>query len=468
MKIKPPQPHIPENNPFAEDALGREQSAKALTQLISTIDEPFVLAIDSTWGTGKTTFLKMWLQALRNDGYPCLYFNAWENDFSDDPLVSLIGELELGFDSIVLDSKKKIKAREHFLKAKKLGAVLVKRSIPAAIKIVTAGVIDADKVSEEILMNLSEKLANDMIEKYEKDKSTILGFKERLRDFVKELARPEGYEDTKPLILFIDELDRCRPTYALELLEKAKHFFNIEGIVFVLAIDKQQIGHSIKSVYGIGMDVNGYLRRFIDLDYHLPEPKSGTFCNALFNKFGFDDYFKSRAQRGYDHDSEQLLDVLSKLFTIFGFSLRVQEQCFSRLSIVFRTTPPNSPLHPVFLSALIVLKVANPELYADYVRKTANAEEVLRYIREASVDKAFPDGKYDMNLEAYFVYGQCSWQNINSVIAEYQRKTEDENLSETQRNIAGEIIGIMKSFRPDWGILSNLANKIEMAENFLS
>jgi predicted AAA+ superfamily ATPase len=92
-RFKPPVLEIPADAPFKHDLLEREQSAEVLTQFVSRLDEPFVLAIDSPWGSGKTTFLKMWLRSLQNRGFPCLYFNAWQNDFSDSPLVSLIGEI---------------------------------------------------------------------------------------------------------------------------------------------------------------------------------------------------------------------------------------------------------------------------------------------------------------------------------------------------------------------------------------
>src|SRR3989338_1346594 len=100
MRIKIPPLNIPENNPFAEDQLERKQSAEVLTQFISTIREPFVLAIDSPWGTGKTTFINMWLRFLKKEAFPCLYFNAWENDFTDDPLVSFIGEMKACLDTV--------------------------------------------------------------------------------------------------------------------------------------------------------------------------------------------------------------------------------------------------------------------------------------------------------------------------------------------------------------------------------
>ncbi len=118
MKIKPSKLNIPKDDPFAEDILERKESAEILTQFISTIKEPYVLAIDSAWGTGKTTFIQMWSQLLKNNGYPCIYINAWENDFSDDPLVSLIGEIDAGIKDIKPEKSLKTKAKKSFAKVK--------------------------------------------------------------------------------------------------------------------------------------------------------------------------------------------------------------------------------------------------------------------------------------------------------------------------------------------------------------
>lgn len=80
----------------------------------------------------------------------------------------------------------------------------------------------------------------------------------------------------------IDELDRCRPSYAVELLEIAKHIFAADRIVFVLAINRDQLAHAVKALYGIEFDAEAYLRRFFDLDFHLPVPELDDFITKLF------------------------------------------------------------------------------------------------------------------------------------------------------------------------------------------
>jgi hypothetical protein len=94
-------------------------------------------------------------------------------------------------------------------------------------------------------------VAEERIKKYQEEKGTIAAFKAELAAFVKERT------PKKPMLFFIDELDRCRPLFAIEVLEHVKHLFNVSGVVFVLSVDKSQLGHSLCAVYGDGLDVDG-------------------------------------------------------------------------------------------------------------------------------------------------------------------------------------------------------------------
>ena len=283
IKFKPTAIEIPAGEPFKNDLLARKDSAEILTEFIASLDEPFVLAIDSPWGTGKTTFLKMWLQYAQNQKFQCLNFNAWENDFSDSPLVSLIGELGAGVSAMRLGDEQTKLAHKVFEKTKKAGAALIKTALPTAIKLATSGLVDLSDVA-----NLAEEIAKKEIDKYQADKTTIAHFRQELEGLVKSIAVKNEKSQSQPIIFVIDELDRCRPTYAIELLEKIKHLFSVKGLVFVLAIDKRQLCESVKALYGAGMDADGYLRRFIELEYRLPQPDIKKFVEAQFSRYGLD------------------------------------------------------------------------------------------------------------------------------------------------------------------------------------
>jgi predicted KAP-like P-loop ATPase len=146
MLIRPKKLPIDPDHPFALDRLGRDESAAFLTQLLERVDTPFVLSVDARWGDGKTTFVVMWRHHLSANQIQSLYFNAWESDYSADPLISFIGEMgaQLKGDEATQSSPKLKKAWKH---VKEQGAFLVKQAVPVGLKLATYGVLDLDNLS---------------------------------------------------------------------------------------------------------------------------------------------------------------------------------------------------------------------------------------------------------------------------------------------------------------------------------
>ncbi|HOS87757.1 MAG TPA: P-loop NTPase fold protein, partial [Burkholderiaceae bacterium] len=94
MKYRLPELDVPDDNPFQHDALDRKPVVEFLSGLIRRLSGPFVLALDSPWGTGKTTLIRMLQADLKRQDFQCLYFNAWKVDYVTDPLVALVGALD--------------------------------------------------------------------------------------------------------------------------------------------------------------------------------------------------------------------------------------------------------------------------------------------------------------------------------------------------------------------------------------
>src|SRR5690606_16785492 len=208
-----------------------------------------------------------------------VYFNAWENDFDDNPLTALMGELK---------TLTKESTEPQFHKALKNASYLVKRVAPAIVKaIVDKHMVDTTGI-KEIVVGVTEGLTDvfeNEVNEYEKKKKSIHDFRQSLKEFI------ANTNEGKPLIFIIDELDRCRPNYAVSILEQIKHFFSVPNIVFVLSIDKVQLGNAIKGVYGSAdLDAEEYLRRFIDLEYSIPEPEANIYYTYLYDYFRFDDF----------------------------------------------------------------------------------------------------------------------------------------------------------------------------------
>lgn len=354
---------IDADNPFKNDALGREENIENLTQFITSFEQSIVLCIDGGWGQGKTTFIKMWQQYLKNLHIPTIYFNAWESDYTDDALIALIGEISLSIEKLKVQDK--TKAEKIIAPIYKYAAKFAKAVAPSAanlsIKAISGGLTNADELSKT-LSALGESLVKEQIKKYEESRKTLSKFKEELSKLAQCYT---GGDKQKPLVIFIDELDRCRPDFAIEVLEKAKHLFNVDNIIFVLATDKTQLGHSIRAVYGQGLDVNGYLRRFIDFDYLLPLSLDTSYIIYLMNKFSLIKYFQTKDTN--IPASEFLEDIVHK----YTLSLREQEALCNIFNVVIRTKfnihLKNWTL--IIFIFLIILKLKFPDIYKNLGNK---------------------------------------------------------------------------------------------------
>jgi hypothetical protein len=108
--------------------------------------------------------------------------------------------------------------------------------------------------------------------------------KQSLRELVAFLGRDDVYPP--PIVIVIDELDRCRPTYAIKLLEEVKHLFDVEGLVFVLGMHGAALGHSVSAAYGAKFDGVAYLGRFVNRRYKLRDAPIRALLSSLFSARG--------------------------------------------------------------------------------------------------------------------------------------------------------------------------------------
>lgn len=429
MRIRrPAEISVPEENPFLEDALGRQPFAEALTSLVSATQSAYVLNLEARWGEGKTTFLRMWLAHLKQQGIPSLYFNAWESDFSQDPLIALIGELTSSM--AIAQAEDSSLASLQVEKVRSIGLKLVRQAIPAAVKLATAGLLDLSDVTEATLGDLGEKMAESQVAAYEEGKKSLQSFREELEKFASSLGKAEDI----PLVLVIDELDRCRPDYAVRMLEVVKHFFSVPGIFFVVATDSQQLASSVRHIYGLDSSAAGYLRRFFDVTLSLPEVKPLGFVRAQIGRFRIDDFLKDRTHSELRHDRSHLESAFMSLFKAADCTLRDQEKCFSLLSVAVRSIRNNQFFHPLFLCTLIVLRIKNPELYRSYIRGKSPAEDIVKFFSSTDAGMSFfsSEGNYSAPIEAFLRIApkdRYQWSDVKSELfasSEEQGKSPSE------------------------------------------
>lgn len=363
---------INEKEPFENCKLGRKQYADILTKVICQ-SRGGVLAIDGGWGSGKTTFVKMWRQQLVNQNFRVLYFNVWENDFVADPMVGLVGQLQ----EMCQSEKSKAAYKEMLVSAGKVIAGI----FPAVIKGVATQCLGSD--AGEIVKAAASTMANSfekVIEEYTNQCRSMVEFRKALERLVKANAAQDG----QPLIFMIDELDRCNPSFAVKVLERVKHLFNVPNVVFVLAIDKKQLCHSICGYYGSEkLNAEEYLKRFIDVEYKLPTPDVKKFVTYLYDAYGFDEFFNSALRcKNFPQGQEQadFLRMACLLFEAKRFNLRQMEKMCAHIRLSLMTFDDDMYVLPELVLMLMYFRFTDYAFYERIVSQSLTAQELANVV----------------------------------------------------------------------------------------
>lgn len=461
MEFKLSPLEISSGDPFRFDRLNREESVTTLVSLIQCLSGPYVIAVDSPWGTGKTTFLGFLRSVLESSGMACLYFDAWKTDFSSDPLIAFLGELN---DNLPGSEKDYTKFNQFFGNAKRIASVLARRAIPVAGKVATAGILDLDDFTEQTISEFVGSQLNDAVDSYKAEKKLIQSFRENLSAALDSLGSSQL---DRRLIIIVDELDRCKPTYAIQLLERIKHLFDLENVTFIVALDKQQLGVSLGAVYGAGIDADEYLRRFFDLEYSLPKAEPSEFTKCLYERFGFDEFFDTRRRSELSFEKQHLLETFVALSQLLGLSLRAQEQCFSRIRIALLMTKENHHLYPILVSTLAMLRVANPSLYHRYVFGSSTSREVVDYLASKPGGNELLNNHFGAIIESYLIVSKCPPHEDSTELGEYRALARDSSIDIEARARASKILEVAKllfsSNRPQ---LRHVVGKLELAAQF--
>ena len=301
----------------------------------------------------------MWEKQLNNQKFKTLYFNVWEHDFITDPLVGFIGQLRK------LDTTEATKS-----KMADIVTSFGKFTMNMFPKIVKGFLKQqcSDEIAE-VLEKGTEALNNQLckeLDNYQEQCNSITEFRNSIASFV------DLCNEGKPLIFIVDELDRCNPTYAVKVLERIKHLFNVPNIVFVLSIDKIQLCNSIRGYYGSDLiNAEEYLKRFIDIEYNLPEPDIQSFIEYLYNFYDFDTYFKKHKNESANYYFKKMSYIL---FKYKHLTLRQMERIYAHARIVLKTITNDSKLLPEITLLLIYFRLFEVKMYNNV--KSKNYESI--------------------------------------------------------------------------------------------
>lgn len=358
--------HATRINENSNYIFGREDFAENLKNIFANTDGGFVLAIDASWGEGKTSFIHQLIYDLKySSNLIPIYYDAFSNDFSSDTFLSIgatiSSEVENHFLHKGLNTKNKTQIEHLKNVTKKTAVELIKLGTNLAVRSLTAGIVDSSELEKfagnafnSATFGTLEIDLNKKFEAYENSKNSIQSYVKALESVCSE---------SEKVIFFIDELDRCRPNFAVEVLEKIKHLFIAKNVIFVISYNKSQLSKIISSVYGVDAeDSVKYLEKFIHIEAKLPTIDSNSQKSSyklLFNSF-IDEFNIQLPSNEYLRDmfvslcSDQHLKMNS----------REIERAFSYVSFCFASLPQDGGLElfRFFLPAAMI-KVKNRDQF---------------------------------------------------------------------------------------------------------
>ena len=294
------------------DTTGRNSNLYNLLRLLNFQQDSLSIAINGSWGTGKTFFIKQ-CQLMLDNAFSCeddeilqaieklcpgeeslanirkthfrtAYYDAWEHDSEEDPIASLIRCLA------TTDWSTNVK--ESLIKAADIGSSILQATTN----------IDLKGLVKTLKDNSSDLITPDNLEQ----------IKKRFNATLAELAPDQG-----KLTIFVDELDRCKPTYAVKLLERIKHYFNNPNVTFIFAVDLSQLQYTINQYYGLQFNGYQYLDRFFDLVISLSAPDIDKYFDNTKNILEAVQHFEKS-----DPKNSYYYLFCKELINHFSFSIR--------------------------------------------------------------------------------------------------------------------------------------------------
>lgn len=284
-----------------EDSIGRRKNLFNFIKLISGIEKNEIITLNGAWGSGKTFFIKQFeilvnfinnynengelvneelktnnllclndistqqiaelnniinnsdkklRECFEGSQTNCLYFNAWEYDNNDEPILSIIYKIINDFPYL-----------SAYLEEKDF------KEITSIIDIVSLSLSKGNFKASDYYTS--------------KDLVAAINTSEEIKNKINVIFDKLLEENSNKMIIVIDELDRCKPTYTLKLLEEIKHYIKNKNIIIILTTNIQQLSNTIKNIYGLKFDVDEYLDKIIDITFSLPPIDKMKYVKGL-------------------------------------------------------------------------------------------------------------------------------------------------------------------------------------------
>ena len=331
------------------DEFNRKPIAENIIKLLTLPIDLSPMVIDGGWGTGKTEFCQKLIQLMEQQqlNYQPVYIDAFRSDHSGEPLLALLAEIIKTCTPEDTDEQPSEQRKNITRKVAKAAGFVMKTVAKAAVghvlkqntddlaeefQQIMNGDQDADSLAETVTdaaVTIASHTIDATVEALLKEQIEAEKNLETLKACLKELAAD------KPIILFIDELDRCRPDYAVDMLEVIKHVFDIENVKVVLVTNTKQLRAAINHRYGAEVDAQKYLDKFLKYSFALPDKivTQSEEGRALVSVHYFEWLIKDSSIEGVLISGYRVMECINEMIRRNNLSLRETERLVRFLEI---------------------------------------------------------------------------------------------------------------------------------------
>ena len=249
------------------DLLGRNKEVDNVLEIFRYVNESkknYTLMINGEWGSGKSYLFNLLSEKLKAEKYCFLLnYNAWENDFYEEPAIGILATLVEQLDMFFRDTE-------------------ITHGVLSLIKMIACGLIKTKwGVDVETVISNFQKGSDKGSCKVDDNFQSFKVALEKIRAAISELS--EHYT----IVVLVDELDRCLPEHAIKVLERMHHiFYKIPNCLILIAVDASQLNATVESIFGAHKNTEEYLRKFIDFQIQL---ELGNFQEKEFKVY-YDDF----------------------------------------------------------------------------------------------------------------------------------------------------------------------------------
>lgn len=380
-------------NPFANDLLDREAFVTNLKKILIGGNRGIVLGLNGAWGTGKTTCIQFLQQDLIKSDHVVIVLNAWADDYITDPLVAIIA-------SLVEDEnfKRLITNKRLIERLTSVGKNVLTFAAQLGVSRVSRGALTSGDVGAvfQVKTDYSEILTQ-----YADEKKAL----EALRSVLIDISNFLKEKDNKKLIFIVDELDRCKPTYAISLFERIKHVLEVNDLRVLLSFDQKQLEATVQKHYGATIDATRYLEKMFDVIINLPPSNLKRLFRKTINSLDLPINPTVLTPPYRPGSVDELLEMLLNLLMATQASAREVQRTLTRVNFLW-SRDGGLRIDPVFAVVLLILRSHRQDIFEKVLNGSSSFFEIDSFFKNFTQGVRYWSAEYQNYIETLYYLKQ--------------------------------------------------------------